>query len=474
MDLKQYFTKAYDINNLMANLLGNMQGSVLLEPSVGEGSLLENINGIPKEIHAFDIDSQPFLNGMGRNNKQKNIIFYNECFIENFLKEKENPNYDAVISNPPYGLDFSINYRRFLKEFFSDMYVKESYSLFLYMSLMQLKEKGRYVFLIPDTFLTSHRHISIRKFLVNKARPTHVIRMPSKAFKTVNFQYANLCIIAGYKEPLKEIHSIEWGSLDDLIKNHQSLMITGVNFIKNIQNGWGEHYLINQHINQVESWNLLGNIADCKTGIYTGNNIKYIGFDPFHAKRKSNAHPICWKDDVYTSVLNSNEKVNGITEKSPYVPFVRGGHRTMFESSSNAILWDKNAVDFYKKNKKSRFQNSSFYFEEGIALPMVSSSRISASYMNNCVFDQGVVGIFPYDKEMLNILLLYLNSSIASKIMKSIVNGSANNSANYLKKLSVPNFNSKAKKNAFELIQKIKENGCHSIEEIDNFITAYI
>jgi len=146
----------------------------------------------------------------------------------------------------------------------------------------------------------------------------------------------------------------------------------------------------------------------------------------------------------------------------------------MFESSSNAILWDKNAVDFYKKNKKSRFQNSSFYFEEGIALPMVSSSRISASYMNNCVFDQGVVGIFPYDKEMLNILLLYLNSSIASKIMKSIVNGSANNSANYLKKLSVPNFNSKAKKNAFELIQKIKENGCHSIEEIDNFITAYI
>jgi len=472
MDLKQHFTKAPDLNLLMAKLLGNVQDYLLLEPSVGEGSLLENIEGFPKEIHAFDVDDKPIQKWIERGIGKIELKFINNCFIKNYLKNKKTDNYDAVISNPPYGLDFSIEYRKYLKENFPNIYVKESYSLFFYISLMQLKRNGRYVFLLPDTFLTSHRHRAIRNFLVDEARPTHIIRMPSEAFETVNFKYANLCVIAGYKNPLKQSDTIEWSVLNSLKDKKKCLKISGDKFIKNIDNGWGEHYLIDE--NKTKGWVLLGDIASCKTGIYTGENSKYIGFNPSTSKRKSNAHPIFWDKNVCDTELNECEKVNGLEKKNLYVPFVRGGYRSIFEKPLNAILWDIETVSFYKKNKKSRFQNSDFYFREGIAVPMVSSSKISASYMKNCVFDQGVVGVFPNNKNILNILLLYLNSSFASKIMKSMVNNSPNNSANYLKKLPVPNFDLEAEEIADNLIRKIKNTGSHRVDEIDNFIESYI
>ena len=39
--------------------------------------------------------------------------------------------------------------------------------------------------------------------------------------------------------------------------------------------------------------------------------------------------------------------------KKSYVPFIRGGHREVFEKPSNAILWSEEAINFYKNNKKN-------------------------------------------------------------------------------------------------------------------------
>lgn len=111
------------------------------------------------------------------------------------------------------------------------------------------------------------------------------------------------------------------------------------------------------------------------------------------------------------------------------------GHRAFVDSTAWALRWDREAVVFYKTNKKARLQNSSYYFRPGIAVPMVTSRRLSASLMDSAVFDQGVVGVFPHDQEAREAILLYLNSSKATELRNEIVNGSANNSANYLKRL---------------------------------------
>ena len=68
---------------------------------------------------------------------------------------------------------------------------------------------------------------------------------------------------------------------------------------------------------------------------------------------------------------------------------------------------------------------------------MVTSGRLSASYMECAVFDQGVVGIFPKRERWLEFLLVFLNSKHATEMKRNISPG-ANNSANYLKRLRIP------------------------------------
>jgi hypothetical protein len=54
--------------------------------------------------------------------------------------------------------------------------------------------------------------------------------------------------------------------------------------------------------------------------------------------------------------------------------------------------------------------------------------------MQGMVFDQSIVGVFPKDKKYINFLLGFINSDIANELIH-LINPTANNSANYIKKL---------------------------------------
>ena len=65
---------------------------------------------------------------------------------------------------------------------------------------------------------------------------------------------------------------------------------------------------------------------------------------------------------------------------------------------------------------------------------MVRSSRLSAALTQNRIFDQSIVGVFPHRPEWLYYLLAFFNAPIATRLIATI-NPTANNSANYIKKL---------------------------------------
>lgn len=101
---------------------------------------------------------------------------------------------------------------------------------------------------------------------------------------------------------------------------------------------------------------------------------------------------------------------------------------------------------------------------------MVTSRRLSASILEAAVFDQGVVSVFPKNPDDRDPLLLYLNSSLASKLRNQIVNGSANNSANYLKRLPVPAMTEADRDRAKRLVSEAIERGELSREVCDAFV----
>lgn len=482
-NFQAFYTDAEEIKTLMLDLLGDVSGRTILEPCAGEGSFIRGLKGNPKKVTAIDIDVKHInlLNSTFPSWLDTvHTDFVDQFVSDEIVKEKfSNENFDATICNPPYGLKFSVDYRKSIKKKFPNIYARESYGLFMHFSISLLKDGGKYVFIMPDTFLTSTNHKPLRRFLIEEAKLTHIIQFKSKRFQTVNFGYGNLCIIAGIKEKLDVKDKILWcdatklrGGINiDLFKKATS--INGEEMISQQDHGW-IHPDIKGKIRFSQDTVLLGEIADCKTGIYTGDNNRFCAYDREKPPSRVNGHPISWEEKMYLSMLSDEEKKKGLGGGFTYVPFIRGGHREPFESTRHAINWSKDSVSYYDKDKKARLQNLSYYFKTGLAIPMVTSGRITASLMENAIFDQGVVGVFPKNNDWLYFLLIYFNDDFVSMLKKTI-SPSANNSANYLKRIPVPLADNKKLEEAKEIIELAKIKGWEQTkEQRKSFMSSFV
>lgn len=471
--LQEHYTNAEDIQHVMSELLGDVTGQVVLDPAVGHGALLKGLKGKPRAIDGVDVNEASLE--LAKTSQPHEINTVSADFIDLFVvnplerTSKLRTQYDAVIANPPYGLKMSIEYRKAIKRAHPEVYARESYGLFLHFALQLLKDGGRYVFIVPDTFIHSTNHKPLRKMLVERGAPTHIIQFPSRFFETVNFGYANFCIIAGNARALRRNDSIVWKDLTeaksllpDVLKSSQD-RVSGEELSQTAHGGW-LHPKNRTSLSAVNCTRRLGDLAECRTGIYSGDNGRFFGFDEAMQRVRGAGHPIEWSVSVAERKLTAEEQENGIDCGPTYVPLVKGGHRHPIEQTQWAINWSKDAVNFYRNDKKARLQNSRFYFRKGVGVPMVTSGRISASYFENAIFDQGVVGIFPYDEGMLSFLLVYLNSEFVSGLKRSL-NASANNSANYLKKLPVPEVKESVKKEADEIIAQARIAGWDATED---------
>lgn len=65
---------------------------------------------------------------------------------------------------------------------------------------------------------------------------------------------------------------------------------------------------------------------------------------------------------------------------------------------------------------------------------MVKSKKVKAFLINEQVFDQSIVGIFPKDPSKYYYFLALLNSDVVNDLIHQI-NPTANNSANYIKRI---------------------------------------
>jgi len=175
----------------------------------------------------------------------------------------------------------------------------------------------------------------------------------------------------------------------------------------------------------------IGDICDCVTGFYSGNDKDYLKVRD-KSIRNSKKYEVVNLDCVEFNCDAS--LVDGLTNEKEYVPIVKGGNRKYYKPDDWFMNWSSEKVDFFKSDKKARYQNSSYYFRKGIGVPMVSSSSITGALIENRLFDQSIVGIFPKDEAYLYYLLAFFNSPTCNKLIRTI-NSSTNNSSNYIKKI---------------------------------------
>ena len=441
-----YYTKSDHIISYMVKLLELEGTEKILEPCAGDGVFIDFIiKHYPNiRIDAFELNSTSFINLLSKYTNRDNIkVKQTDTLIDTDLQfiSTMGGGYDAIIANPPYGAWRNKDERKKLKKSYNGFYAKESYTLFLYRSIEALKEKGKLSFIIPDTYLNLHMHKDIRKYLLTNTKIKEVSLFPSSFFPGVNFGYANLSIISLEKcsnqnSCLNNNFKIIKGyrSVNELGMHHKHLSEILTNQREIFENP--DHaFITNGNAKVIKCINnkslSIGDTCDCVTGFYSGNDKKYLKVLNKNI-RNSKKYELVNTDLVE---YNCNSLIiDGIKGSKKYVPIVKGGNKKYYKPDEWFMYWTTDIVGFYKKDKKARYQNSKFYFKKGIGVPMVSSSTITGALIENRLFDQSIVGIFPKDEVLIYYLLAFFNSPTCNTLIRTI-NPSTNNSANYIKKL---------------------------------------
>ena len=484
---QSYYTNSSHIVEYMMSRLKITAGSKVLEPCAGTGifidAILETENTV--QIDAYDINPSEIKKLRNKYNDNNQVqIFHADTLLDQDLILKMNMGgyYDFVISNPPYGAWQEYQKRKILKSLYPGLYVKETYGLFLYQSIMLLKSGGRLVFIIPDTYLNLNMHKPLRNNLLKQACIEEIALFPSRFFPGISFGYSKLSIITLHRPiDYEHIHDnnikIKWGfeSVDQLVSQPDTINCMSIKQ-GDLLNTSDHALLITEKPRYssivMDATQRVGDVASCVTGIYSGNDKAYLRVLSQDIRNGSKYEPISL-DKVYRGDI---PPMDGITEPECFIPIVKGGGVRFIKPDLWFIDWSTKAVTHYKSDKKSRFQNTQFYFNTGIAIPMVSSSNVTATLLEKRIFDQSIVGVFPYDKKYLYYLLGFFNTSICTKLLR-IINPTANNSANYIKKLPFIHPSKKELQIINNLVQRIidyvRSTGGYREEDIKNLNDIY-
>ncbi|MDQ7033321.1 MAG: N-6 DNA methylase [Anaerolineae bacterium] len=419
----------------MVAMLDVQADSTILEPSAGNGAFIAALIGSGRSIEAYELDSDAIAQLHKTFGTQIQVIHGN-TLLDSRLTERivQQGGYDRIIANPPYGAWLDYEQRKILKRAYPDFYVKETYALFLYRCVQLLNDSGKLVFIVPDTWLNLHRHTALRKYLLEKTTLLEIALFPSAFFPRVNFGYANLCILTVQKGVYSAGHEFNvYTGFRDVSQLADKDTVTCYRIQQHAMQSNLDHALfisdkpkVMRLINDAPL--RVGDIAACVTGFYSGND-KHFLKTRLDKKRYAKIDPdtICQSTD--RALL-----ADGLEGNRCYVPIAKGGAQHYIKPDDWFMLWSKEAVEHYRHDKKARYQNAGYYFRQGLGVPMVSSSKITAALLNYRLFDQSIVGIFPHNAADMGYLLAFFNSPTCNTLIRTI-NPSANNSAKYICKL---------------------------------------
>lgn len=431
-----YYTDSFPIVSYMLSQLHLSADDILLEPSAGHGAFLECLKSL-SHVDAFDVD--PDACAYLQEHFSEINVHLSDFLTDPLLHKYANSGgfYTKIVGNPPYGAWQDPNRRTRLRSLFPGQYVKETYSLFLYHAVRLLRPGGRLCFIIPSSFLFLSRFIRLREFLFNSCIIEEVLLFPANLFPGVDFHFADLSIITVErcidKEKRDSNYIDIWQGFTDASQFHEKSNVSAHYFLKqkSIASNQGHAFLLctQEELNILQSCQYrLSDIANVVTGFYSGNNSEFY-------RSYGGKYPAPPEHSVFH--CDSIDGIHGVTEG--FIPVHHGILSASYlpDIPRYFVRWDKDTVDFYKTDKKARFQNPRFYFTQGIGIPVFSTKGIMAFYMDGrTLFDTSIVGVFPFDMPNVLFLLGLLNSSVMARFM-NILRPGISRSAGYVKRLPI-------------------------------------
>ena len=306
-----YFTPAKIVKELVENTLdripsNNINSLKILDPCCGTGKFLLGISDYFIEkwnttshntvnIHSFDpkiiwgFDNDKIAVRIARINlmlKFKGIIdFSPNIFHMDYLIDKFNftrrVRFDAIMTNPPWGVKYSSEDKILLSEKFPELKSKESFSLFIVKSLQMLKSDGFLSFLLPESLLNIKVHRDIRKYILGNSNLLSITKY-GKLFRGVFTDVISLELRKLDATTDKDFNKVNRNEIDlteskfDLKKSeiNQNRFISNKDFIFDTDLTDIDEIIIAKIFSQRHK--TLENKAKWALGIVTGDNKRYI------------------------------------------------------------------------------------------------------------------------------------------------------------------------------------------------------
>lgn len=376
---------------------------------------LTKIEGFDKEFlenRLEEIKNSPGENLFGNKSRENWESILEDLIKQAIIMEKT---YDILVTNPPYMGSKYMNH--ILIDFVRKNYENtksDLFSAFIEYCFKKVKKEGHLGMITPFVWMFLGTYKNLRKAIVENKNISSLIQLEYNAFPEACVPVCTFTIRNMYNEFIsgEYIRLSKFKGVDvqcekvlKSINEEVDYRYTNSSYkYKNIESYPIAYWISEKTRDLLINGKKIGEVADCKVGLQTGDNDRYL--------RK-------WTE------VNIDKISFGKTENSNYKWFIynKGGKfRRWYGNREYIVNWENEGIEirnFKGENGKlkSRPQNLKYYFMSGLSWSDVSSGLFSARYFDDgFIFDTTAPTLFT-DKNKYNYILGYMNSKVFQEFL---------------------------------------------------------
>ncbi|MDK0910784.1 BREX-1 system adenine-specific DNA-methyltransferase PglX [Clostridium perfringens] len=379
---------------------------------------LTKVEGFDREFlenRLEEIKNNPATDIFSNKSSELWISILEDLIKQSSIMEKT---YDVLVTNPPYiGNRYMTNLlSKFIKE--NNFKTKlDLFSAFIEYTFGKVKREGHLGFMCPFVWMFITSYYELRKIIVNEKNISSLIQLEYSAFQeatvpictftvrnsnlNLSGEYIKLSNFSGANEQPKKV-------IEAISKKVDYRYNTYATYFKKIPE-MPIAYWVSEEVRGAFSNTKMNEIATPKVGLQTGSNEKFLRI---------------WQEVKYKKIgfgIKNTEEAKNTDFK--WFPYNKGGDfKKWYGNNDYVVNWqhDGQEIKGFKGTNgkiKSRPQNKSFYFKEGITWSDISSSYFGVRYTTSgFIFDVCGSTAFP-SKENIYYITAFLCSKLANDFL---------------------------------------------------------
>ena len=358
--------------------------------------VIRNTDAIRQRIQERDVKDELFLSHTTR--KMLKVLEMSDYL---------SPRYQVVVANPPYmgANKFESALKLFANSKFS-LSKADLFAMFIERGFELIESNGYNAMVTMQSWMFLSSYEAMREALFEKATIITMVHMANMVMGIAFGTAATVWKKAMDKSYKGSFSFVDYSDLDETNKpyefpvQNEKLSNTSAQEFKKIPGSPIAYWIPNEFRNVFDNSHKLIKYAKVVKGLDTCNNEQFLRF---------------WYELSKDKIGISQEQI-----RKWFFYAKGGGFRRWYGNLEYVVNWENDGHELknYRNadgSLKSRPQNISYYFQEGLTFSSISSFKISLRQLRNSIFGGGGSGLFSEHNES---LFAYLNSNVITYILE--------------------------------------------------------